>query len=312
MNYQEFKNVLNNFHISKSIKLLEYTSEIAGDAFPGEFNVSGFHTEIQNLENNPSSFWGIDRCLRIQDKPDDFHSNVFHMGIYATAQELHKDFKEPFEDQRFHEFQNDILLQFLELLSLFKIENEDLEITYYAGGNVGNTDGRDALLDKVYEFKEDAISKKFFTSNNIETFPVHSLANIDIHPINDALVGVRNEVAYKGVEIATIVFDFFKIKNTHLEPINYIGGYAIGVERLYALINNSTISKAIPRYANNLNQIYNDYPGTESVLLKDEALHLLFGQEVVENLENIQLSNGQSKLLRSYNKNLRRIESELK
>ena len=83
---------LRTFHKPLSDSILEEFSPIAGNQFPGEFNVSGFHDKVLNLPDQPSSFWGVDRCLRIQETFDRTHSAIFHMGIFAKAVQLNENF----------------------------------------------------------------------------------------------------------------------------------------------------------------------------------------------------------------------------
>ena len=228
-----------NFHKNKAKSNLDYFSEIANDQFQGEFNVSGFHKEILDLTEKTNSIWGIDRCLRIQDIPDEIHSFLFHMGIFARSVNLENIFIDPFKDPRFHELQKDIISQFLELLSLFKANFQELEITYFDGADFGATNkGRDRILKRRYKFPSDSFSKNFL-KGKVKLFPLKSIMNLDINPIEGSLVGPRMEVAYNGMEIATIVFNCFKVKNGVLVPVNYIGGYAIGIERLASSLKGS-------------------------------------------------------------------------
>lgn len=46
MNIATIKSKLNNYHKNNKIIQLNKYSNIAGDQFPGEFNVSGFHKQI--------------------------------------------------------------------------------------------------------------------------------------------------------------------------------------------------------------------------------------------------------------------------
>jgi hypothetical protein len=84
----EIQSQLAVFHRKKVDFVLTDFSDLSGDQFQGEFNVSGFHKEILDLPNKARSIWGIDKCLRIQDSPDSVHSFLFHMGIFAKSIDL--------------------------------------------------------------------------------------------------------------------------------------------------------------------------------------------------------------------------------
>jgi hypothetical protein len=306
--------LLNNYHKKKNYNILKYKSPLAGNQFPGEFNVSGFHKEVIELQKNSKSFWGIDTCLRLKDNTDEFHSNLFNMGIFAMSLDLKNNFSNPFEDERFKIFQKKIIGQFFELLNILKIDFSQIEATYFGGCNIGNKiNGRDKHLVKKYSFPTDINSKKLLTKIGIKHYIVNSIKNIDISPIEGALVGPRIEIAFKGIEIATIIFDCFKIKNRKLVPINYVGGYALGIERLEALLKGKN---SIIEVSNKLKilkeKLSKKIEAFNSPLLKEDVYTIIYGLEAfyeVDKLKN--LTKGQKKILSLFNIKMKKSYSNL-
>src|SRR3989338_7290942 len=143
MKPDDLKEKLKEYNVRLGVPILNYTSPIAGNQFPGEFNVSGFHKEVQELTDKEKSFWGIDTCLRLKDKIDNFHSFLFEMGIFAKGVDLQGDFREPFKDERFTKFQEEVITQFMQLLKTFRIETKNLEATYLGSTNIGGSKWRD-------------------------------------------------------------------------------------------------------------------------------------------------------------------------
>jgi len=295
---------LNEFHTKLGIPHLEHTSPIAGSQFPGEFNVSGFHEEVQELADKEKSFWGIDTCLRLKDKTDEFHSFLFEMGIFAKSIDLQVNFMDPFKDERFTRFQEEIITQFMQLLDYFGIEQKNLEATYLGNITFGGSKGRDKSLKAKYTFSEDKTVRKILEGYVIKCYPIPSLANIDIHPSEGSLVGSRIEIAHKGIEIATIVFDFFKLQKGKLIPINYVGGYALGIERFISALNeNKNFLSSVPKYAKAFTILKNELPIAESLLLREDVLTILFGAEAIAKvIENKRLSKSQKELFRHFKK----------
>lgn len=285
MSYEEYIAFLNTFHTERADKTLDYESPINGNAFPGEFNVSGFHKEILGLPDTFHSLWGIDKCLRIQEHVSDFHSYIFHMGIFAKSVDLQGEFVESLSDERYKNLQHEICEQFFALLDALKVPVSGLEVTVAGKVSIGGTQaGRDSYLKRTYSLGPDTNAKDIFQSKGIGTTIIPGLANVDIHPQEGALVGLRCEVAFKGIEIATIVFDSFEVQNGHLEPINYVGGYAIGIERLYALLHDGTIDSSIPRYKQLATALKIEDLNTS--LVRDQFLRILYGSEVLELMDS--------------------------
>lgn len=302
-NQNNIQSELANFHKGKADSILANFSDIAGDQFEGEFNVSGFHQEIVSLPNKIGSIWGIDRCLRIQDTPDNIHSFIFHMGIFARSVDLGGDFIEPFKDSRFHSLQKETISQFLELVDLFNMDLGQIEITYLDQITFGGTsEGSDKLLKRKYDFPADDISRNLL-KDKVRLISVKSLANLDISPVEGALVGPRLEVAYRGVEIGTIVFNCFKIENGTLAPINYIAGYAIGIERLAVALQDKNFLTSIPRYQNARKVLATFSESASSSLFEKETLMVIYGAEVLAHLPE-ELSRHQKERVRTLRKKI--------
>ncbi|MFA6184286.1 MAG: hypothetical protein WC682_04255 [Parcubacteria group bacterium] len=287
MNTNTLQKKLNDFHKGKASFFIDNFSDIAGNQFPGEFNVSGFHKEILLLSDVSKSIWGIDRCLRVQDKIDDCHSFLFHMAIYAESIDLKEKYSNPFTDDRFKQYQTKILHQFLQILKLFGVKMTNVEATCSDGIVIGGTiEGRDKLLKKKYTFPSDTTSIEFL-KNKIKLYPIKSIANIDINASEGSLVGPRLEVAYNGIEIGTIVFNCFKLTQGKLVPINYIFGYAIGIERLAAALSKKAFLDIIPRYKQAKNIILKSTSAAKSSLFKEELTNIVFTSEAIATIPNI-------------------------
>jgi len=308
--YEKIKSTLNQYHKDLGIQSLAYESPLITRAFPEGFNVSGYHKEVSDLAKHKGSFWGIDKCVRLQDIPDEEHSHMFHMGIFAKSVDLHGEFSNPFTDRRFQVFQESILEQFVAAMDKIGIAPSKLEVTYFGGCKVGGSGsgGRDRLLGKTHMFPADTFSVTLLEKHKIKNYSVHSLTNLDIHPWEGALVGPRIEVAYNGVEIATLVFDCFSIQEGKLNPINYVGGYAIGIERLATVVGGGEkMYNVIPRWKKAQAALAKRVPAAVSSLLQKEMLTVLFGAEALASItRNEDFSKGQKELLR---KLLKRINS---
>lgn len=302
-NQNNIQSELANFHKGKADSILANFSDIAGPQFEGEFNVSGFHQEILSLQNKIGSIWGIDKCLRIQDTPDNIHSFIFHMGIFARSVDLGRDFIEPFKDSRFHSLQKETISQFLKLVDLFNMDLGQIEITHLDQITFGGTsEGSDKLLKRKYDFPADDISRNLL-KDKVRLISVKSLANLDISPVEGALVGPRLEVAYRGVEIGTIAFNCFKIEDGTLAPINYIAGYAIGIERLAVALQDKNFLTSIPRYQNARKVLATFSESASSSLFEKETLMVIYGAEVLAHLPG-ELSRHQKKRVRTLRKKI--------
>ncbi len=208
---------------------------------------------------------------------------------------------------------DEVIRQFLSLLDYFSIDKSKVEATYLNSTTFGTGKGRDKLLEKKYTFPEDKESKKILEQNLIKTYPVQSIQNIDIHPVEGALVGSRVEIAYNGIEIATIVFDCFKIHNKKLVPINYVGGYAMGIERLaLAISNKKDLMEVNPKHLEKLNEIVRKMPAIKSSLFNQERYIIIYGLDVLETIRGINiLSDGQKKILDNFRKTFKNASDKL-
>lgn len=295
-------NKIKDYHRELGIPLENNPSPLAGDQFSGEFNVSGFHKKILELPKKEGSFFGIDRCLRLKESLDNIHSYSFHMGIFAESVNLERDYSNPFEDKRFGQLQERIISQFMRLLSFLGMNPNKLEATYLEKITFGSTNkGRDSALKKHYSFPTDVSSRDILKKYKIKVYPLPSISSIDIRPMEGALVGPRVEIAYRGIEIATIVFNCFKIENGKLIPINYVGGYAIGIERLLMILEKKTSLIEIKEYKEIFNKLIRYSPVAESSIMKPESLVVIFGLEAIKLLNGINdLSKKQKDVLRNF------------
>lgn len=292
-----------------SIRKIGSFSPLANDNFPGDFNVSGFHKEVYLLVDNPSAFWGIDRCLRIQEQVDKQHSYLFHMLIYAKSVDLDNNFTDPFTDERFLSFQKEIIDTFIALLRALGIDPAMLEATYFAGGEIGSFGGRDKLLKQHYHFPADNQAKELFEGYGLKMTQISSLDNIDIRSIDEALVGSRVEVSCQGVELATLVFDCFQIKGSQLIPINYVGGFAVGTERLETLLQHSNdFLDVIPRYKSTREKL----GGRLSKNLTPQLREAIYSKEALDEIANVPfLTKGQKELSRRLRKKSDKAKEQL-
>lgn len=315
MSLLKLKKELTNYHQDKASQIFNRQSPMVGNQFPGEFNVSAYHQEVQHLVDKPGSFWGIDRCLRLQEEVDETHSNIFHMGVFAKGLDLKENLIDPFKDKRFDKLKKEIIINFINLITILGIQPKKLEATYLDALTFGGNSvlGRDRLLQRQYQFPQDKISKNILTENKITSYPVKSIANLDIHPLEGSLVGPRLEVAYQGIELATIVFDCFKIQNGKLMPINYVAGYALGIERLYLIINHKhDLISALPRYQKATQMLRKLLPVFNSSFYNQELRSLVFAGEAFHALDKVKkLNKGQKDILRKFRKKVMIIMSEL-
>ena len=270
------------FHRPKVEQVFWRFSPIAGRQFPGQFNVAGFYPAVLELAKRSSSFWGIDRCLRIEENIDAWHSRLFHMGVFARSLDLAGDFVAPQRDARLHDFQRDILGQFFALLDALGIPRSRLEASYFDGAILGgHPDGRDARLKTEQKLPPDHVSRDCLQRLGVKCVGVPSIASVFVRPCADSLVGPRLEVFCDGVELATIMFLCFRIRRGELVPINYVGVYGIGVERLVAVLCGKDLLHAIPRYRRGRAMIVRANPAARSTMLEREVLHVLFGLETL-------------------------------
>lgn len=293
------------FHRSKAERVLAKFSPIAGPQFPRQFNVAGFYPAVLALAERPGSFWGIDRCLRIDETVDAWHSRLFHMGVFARSLDLKSSFANAAADARFHHFQREILCQFFDALDALAIPRARLEASYFDGATLGgHPDGRDARLKKTQKLAADCASRDCLTELGVKSVGVPSIASVFIQPREGSLVGPRVEIFFDGIEVATIMFLCFRVRRGELRPINYIGVYGMGLERLVAMLDGGDFLRSIPRYAAAREMIAAKNPAARSRMLEREIVHVLFGLEALAALPD--------RLTRTQARRVLRLKAELK
>jgi hypothetical protein len=226
---------LTAFHRPHVDTHLRAFSPIAGPQFKDTFNPAGFFAALNALPDRPSSFWGVDRCLRIEEPVDGHRSRLFHMGVFARAIDLEGHFRHPARDRRFHALQRETLAQFFALIDRIGLDRTRLQATCFGGATLGgHPDGRDRRLKRRYRVAADQVSKRSLQRAGIKTVDIAAIAGLFILPEEGSLVGPRVEVFADGLEFATIIFPCYRVQRGALVPINYVAAYGIGLERLLA------------------------------------------------------------------------------
>src|SRR5205085_7690434 len=103
-------------------------------------------------------------------------------------------------------------------------------------------------LKKRYRFPSDTDSARILRRAGIRAVAIPTIANLDIQPRDHALVGPRVEIYCRGIELATFVFYHSRLSRGFLEPINFVAGYGIGVERLLSIFSSTDFLVVVPRY----------------------------------------------------------------
>jgi hypothetical protein len=303
--------LLNEFHRSKADRYIKKWTPIACDHFRSGFNASGFVRLFFALPDRPSSFWGIDRCLRIWEHTGSHSSHVFHQGVFAQSIDLQKNFKIPWEDSRFHDLQTQTLNQFFSLLEFLSIDDKRLQVSY-CGGCVlgGHPDGRDRLLKKKYRFPEDRVSRKFLRQRGIRCVGVPALDSIAMNGPEGTPVGVGLEVFCDDVEIGTILFHCFKIRNGILQPINYLAIYGVGLERLASVINGGNFLESVERYALARKILARKAEVARLRIYERDVLRLLYGLEALAVVPS-RVSMSQKRLMQPVKLEVKRLILDL-
>jgi hypothetical protein len=298
---------LNEFHQSRADHHVKKWSPIAGNQFPTDFNISAYFRPFLALADHPLSFWGIDRCLRMWERTDTHHSHVFHMGLFAQSVDLQGNFKTPWEDSRFHDFQRQILDQFVSLLEFLSIDRKRLQVSYCGGCVVGgHPDGGDRLLKNKYRFPEDRASRQFLRQRAIRCVGTPALANIAIADREGTLAGLTLEVFCDDVEIGTILFHFFKMRNGILRPINYLAAYGVGLERLLSVIHGAGFLQSVRRYALARKILERKVKVARSSIFDRDVMRLLYGLEALALIPN-RLSMPQRRLVQRLKLDVKRV-----
>ncbi len=227
------------------------------------------------------------------------------MGVFARSLQCESDPGTPGADSRFRKFQQEILAQFFSLLEVLAIPQSRLEVSYFGGALLGgHPDGRDALLKKRHRFPADEVSRDFLKQRGVRSLAVPSIASFFIQPTDGSLVGPRLEVFYDGVELATIMFNCFRLRRGQLDPIHPIGAYGLGIERLVSIIRGKDFLRVIPRYTEGRKIIVRRNPAGRSPLLEREVMHVLYGMETLALLP--------ARLSRAQATQVTRLKGELK
>jgi hypothetical protein len=236
------------FHRSRVERTIRHFSPVVSRR--AGFNHSAFYEHDCQLAARPSSYWGVDRCLRINETIDAFHSRLFHVGVFSRSVDaMGASPRAPELDSRFVKLQQSTLRQFFDLLEFLGVPRRGLSATYFAGAQLGGGgDGRDRKLRSRHRFGRDKTSQKELRRAGIPAIGIASIANFDIGAFDSALVGPRVEIYFGATELATLVFYFAKLRRGLLEPIHFVGGYGVGLERLLAVLSAGDFLAAVPRY----------------------------------------------------------------
>jgi hypothetical protein len=268
-------------------------SPIAGRQFRNDFNLAGFFPTLNGLPERPSSFWGIDRCLRIEEAVDGCRSRLFHMGVFARAIDLAGRFANPARDRRFHALQRATLAQFFALVDRLGIDRTRLQATCFGGATLGgHPDGRDRQLKRRYRLAADQVSRRVLRAAGIEAVDIAAIAGLFILPEEGSLVGPRVEVFVDDLEFATIVFPCYRVRQGALVPINYLAAYGVGLERLLAVTTGRDFLHCVPRYRHARRLIERRVRAARSPLLLRDVSQVIFGIEALAALPST-LSPGQ-------------------
>ena len=284
---------LTAFHRPHVDRHLQAFSPIAGRQFKDNFNLAGFFAALNALPDRPSSFWGIDRCLRMDEAVDGYRSRLFHMGVFARAIDLNGRFASPARDGRFHNLQRATLSQFFALVDRLGFDRARLQATCFGGATVGgHPDGRDRRLTRRYRLAADQVSRRFLRQQGIKTVEIATIASLFILPEEGSLVGPRVEVFFDDLEFATIIFPCFRMHHGALVPINSLAAYGIGLERVLAITSGQDFLHCVPRYRNSRRLIERRTPAARSPLLMRDVTQVIFGIEALAALPSA-LSRGQ-------------------
>jgi len=273
---------LAGFHRQSVDRRLTDFSPLAGRQFKHDFNLSGFFTQLNALPDSPSSFWGIDRCLRIDEAVDGHHSRLFHMGVFARAIDLQGRFITPARDARFHALQRATLMQLLELFDHLGVDRARLQATCFGGATLGgHPDGRDRRLTRRYRLPPDHVSRRVLREAGVKVIEIAAPAGMYILPEADTLIGPRVEVFFDDLECATVIFPCFREHRGTLARINYMAAYAVGIERLMSAMTGQDFFECVPRYQGAMRILRRRLREAWSPLLRLEAANIVFGIEVL-------------------------------
>ena len=283
------------FHRSKVEKIPGRFSPIVSRTLG--FNQSPYYDRDCRLADCPSSYWGIDRCLRINETVDAFHSRIFYAGAFSCSVDSGPPSPAPLSDIRFAELQRAVFVQFFRLLDWLGVPRNILEATYFGGAELGGPgDGRDGGLTKRRSFPRDDISAQTLRQFSIRATSVPTISHMAFGRFEGALVGPRVDIYCRGVELAAIVFNCFRFGRGILKPTNYVGGYTIGMERLLSALSHSDFLSAVPRYRRARRLIERQSKAARSPGMERDVIEVLFGVEVLAHLPK-RLSSANERLV---------------
>jgi hypothetical protein len=276
---------LTAFHRPHVDRHLRASSPISSGLSTRDVSVDGFIAPLNALVDQPSSFWRIDRCIRMEEAVDGYRSRLFHVGVFARAIDLEGRFRNPARDPRFQALQRATLMQFFTLLDRLGLNRARLHATYFGGATVGgHPDGRDRLLTRRYRMAADDNSRRFLHEQHIDAVAITAMAGLSLQPHAGSLVGPRVEVFFDDVEFATIIFPCFRVRQGALAPINYMAAYGVGLERLMAVTSGRNFLHCVPRYEYARKLIERRIRAARSPLLLRDVAQVIFGIEALATL----------------------------
>lgn len=276
------RRALDAFHRPAAARVLRKFSPIAGPQFHDAFNLAGHWTAWHALADTPSSLYGVDRCLRIHETVDPYHSRVFHMAVFGRSIARVDTAIAPWHDPRFHALQRETLDQFLSMVDAFGIDRSRLLASCFAGTTIGrHPDGSDRRLRQSLRLPADRASLDTLRHHGVRAVPVPAIGSLFIQPTEISLLGPRLEFFCDDLEFATIVFANSRIRRGTLEPCHYSGAYAVGMERMLSVLTQRDFLHAVPRYARARRILERRLADTGSPALRQEVSHVLFGLEAL-------------------------------
>lgn len=278
---------LKSFHKRRVGRGLSSVSPIVSPKY-GVFNVSPFLDKIIDLADHASSFWGVDRCLRIDEAIDGFHSRIFHLAAFARSIGSHGQIHDRWLNQQFVRLREHILKQLLALFAWFQVDRPRLQATYFGGLKLGGYPDRlDRMLKGSYRLPEDNVSARVLRQHEIEAIPVATVANLrilQIAPRSKSLVAMAVEFHLDGIEVATGFFGCDRVKNGLLQGGNYVAGYAIGIERLTSALAGKDFLDVVPRYKRAHSIIERRTKAARLPVMAQDVREVLFGLEALAHL----------------------------
>ena len=278
---------LKSFHQRRLGRGLSSVSPIVSAKY-GVFNVSSFLDKIIDLADRPSSFWGVDRCLRIEESVDPFHSRIFHLAAFVRSIESHGQTHDRWHNEQFARLREDTLKQLLSLFAWFQVDRHRLQATYFGGLKVGGYPDRlDRMLKRSYRLPEDDVSARVLRQHEIKATPVATVVNLrilQIAPGSRSLVGMAVEFHLDDIEVATGFFGCYRVKNGLLQAVNYVAGYGIGIERLTSALAGKDFLEVVPRYKRARSIIERRSKAARLPIMARDVREVLFGLETLAHL----------------------------